>query len=352
MLDVDKLAAVMLEGTKALVAKETAPLLSKIADLEAQLAVKPRDGKDADPDVIRSMVDEAVAAIPAPQDGKSVSVDDVAPLIEEAVSKAVAALPAPKDGESVDPEDVREMVKAAVAEIPVPKDGVSVTVEDVAPSLQEFVERMASERFAAAVAELPKPKDGKDADPAALDALRADVKALQDKPAPKLMVDADGELILAQDGELQKLGRVRGKDGAGFKAAEIDSDGVLVLRKDDGEPVRVGVVKGSDGMGFDDLDVVYDGERGLTFTMTRGDVAKSFEVNMPLVIDRGVFKSGTTYAPGDATTFGGSLWIAKRETDARPETDDSWRLAVKRGRDGRDGKAPVPQGPVKAMGGK
>lgn len=300
MLDVDKLAAVMLEGTKALIAKETAPLLSKIAGLEAQLAVKPRDGKDADPDVIRSMVDEAVAAIPRPKDGDSVSVEDVAPLIEDAVSKAVSALPAPKDG-----------------------------------------------------------VDGKDADPEALDALKADnealraeVKALADKPAPKLMVDADGELILAQDGEMQKLGRVRGKDGSGFKAAEIDGDGVLVLRKDDGEPVRVGVVKGRDGMGFDDLDVAYDGERGLTFTMTRGDVAKSFEVNMPLVIDRGVFKSGTTYAPGDATTFGGSLWIAKRETDARPETDDSWRLAVKRGRDGRDGKAPVPQGPVKAMGGK
>ena len=46
-------------------------------------------------------VTKAVTAIPAPKDGepgKSVTLDDVAPLIEEAVAKSVKAIPAAKDG--------------------------------------------------------------------------------------------------------------------------------------------------------------------------------------------------------------------------------------------------------------
>jgi collagen type III alpha len=57
------------------------------------------------------------------------------------------------------------------------------------------------------------------------------------------------------------------------------------------------------------------------------------------VIDRGVYKAGETYEPGDAVTWGGSLWIAQKQTDAKPDTPESgFRLAVKRGRDGKDAK--------------
>lgn len=52
--------------------------------------------------------------------------------------------------------------------------------------------------------------------------------------------------------------------------------------------------------------------------------------------DRGVWREGE-YEKGDSVTFGGSVFIAQRDTNDRPETSDSWRLAVKRGRDGRDG---------------
>lgn len=55
-------------------------------------------GKDVDPEFVRSLVAEAMAEIPRPQDGKSITVDDVAPMIEEAVQRASLALPVPKDG--------------------------------------------------------------------------------------------------------------------------------------------------------------------------------------------------------------------------------------------------------------
>jgi hypothetical protein len=66
-------------------------------------------GKDATPPsdaelaaLIGPAVERAVAAIEKPQDGRSVTVDDLRPLVVETVSaslaEAVAAIPAPKDG--------------------------------------------------------------------------------------------------------------------------------------------------------------------------------------------------------------------------------------------------------------
>ncbi|MEP9243570.1 phage gp6-like head-tail connector protein, partial (plasmid) [Enterobacter hormaechei] len=76
---------------------------------------------------IGAMVSEAVAAIPVPQDGKSVTIDDVAPVLQELVSNAVAEIPVPKDGKDFDPamlkQAVEEAVSEAVAAIPVPQDG-------------------------------------------------------------------------------------------------------------------------------------------------------------------------------------------------------------------------------------
>ena len=50
----------------------------------------------------------------------------------------------------------------------------------------------------------------------------------------------------------------------------------------------------------------------------------------------GVWEEGKSYDRGAAVTRGGSLWIAKHATSARPGDPDpaarSWVLAVKRGR--------------------
>lgn len=63
-------------------------------------------------------------------------------------------------------------------------------------------------------------------------------------------------------------------------------------------------------------------------------------ISMAVVLDKGVFKADARYAPGDAVTWAGSVWIAQSRADGspygKPGTPASgWRLAVKAGRDAR-----------------
>lgn len=91
---------------------------------------------------------------------------------------------------------------------------------------------------------------------------------------------------------------------------------------------------GRDGVGFDDLEVEYDGKKTVTFRLTRGDVEKSFDLVLPIVLDAGIYKEGAAYQAGDGVTWGGSFWIAQKDTTSKPDSGD-WRLAVKRGRDAK-----------------
>lgn len=93
---------------------------------------------------------------------------------------------------------------------------------------------------------------------------------------------------------------------------------------------------GVDGVGFDDMAADYDGERTITLRFQRGEVTKTFSFDMPIVLDRGVWREGE-YKAGDGVTWGGSFWIAQKTTSSKPDGGKDWRLAVKRGRDG--GKA-------------
>jgi|SRR5690625_123433 len=86
-----------------------------------------------------------------------------------------------------------------------------------------------------------------------------------------------------------------------------------------------------------DLSLAEDG-RTVTVKMQAGETVLEKSLKIASVIDRGVYKSKTPYERGDAVTHGGSLWIA--QTDA-PEGapglgGKGWRLAVKKGRDGKD----------------
>jgi hypothetical protein len=173
------------------------------------------------------------------------------------------------------------------------------------------------------------------------------IEALESRPVPEKGEKGDpGESI-------------KGDTGVGVAGAVIDRSGVLVLTLSDGSTRDLGVVvgkdgldgkdgadgapgepgkDGSDGLGFDDLEIVHDGERSFAFKLVQGERAKEFPFTVPVVIDRGVYKAGETYAPGDGVTWGGSYWIAKSETDAKPDSGEGWRLAIKRGRDGKDAK--------------
>lgn len=76
--------------------------------------------------------------------------------------------------------------------------------------------------------------------------------------------------------------------------------------------------------------------RTVDFVFDDGTTRKEYALVFPVIKYRGVWKQGDDYFQGDTVTWGGSSWIAMRHTTSKPETDDSWRLAVKRGRDGRD----------------
>ncbi len=148
-----------------------------------------------------------------------------------------------------------------------------------------------------------------------IDALEKRVAELLDRPEPvsvkSALIDRENKLVLTfSNGDTKELGNVVG---------------------DDGKP-------GADGLGFDDLSVEYDGEKTVTLKFIRGEQSKEFPLVLPVVIDRGVFSEGKTYEPGDGVTWGGSFWIAQENTTEKPDSAKGWRLAVKKGRDGKDGK--------------
>ncbi len=65
-------------------------------------------------------MNDAVANIPQPADGKSLTPDDVRPMLEQMVKEAVSHIPVPRDGRDYDPDVLQKAVNDAVANIPQP----------------------------------------------------------------------------------------------------------------------------------------------------------------------------------------------------------------------------------------
>ncbi len=100
---------------------------------------------------------------------------------------------------------------------------------------------------------------------------------------------------------------------------------------------------GIDGLGFDDLMLEHDGSGLVYLHFVRGEQRKDFELRLPCFRDRGVYsEESKDYREGHGTTWGGSYFIAQKDNpQGRPGESDDWRLAVKRGRDGKDGIVPA-----------
>lgn len=92
------------------------PLIA--AEVEAKIAALPpgAPGKDADPTEMQRMVNEAVAALPPAPAGKDADPEQVAALVRETVESALASWERPQDGKSVTLDDVRPMIDGAVRE--------------------------------------------------------------------------------------------------------------------------------------------------------------------------------------------------------------------------------------------
>ena len=75
--------------------------------------------------------------------------------------------------------------------------------------------------------------------------------------------------------------------------------------------------------------------RTFTFALRCGERVVEKLIKVPFPMDCGVYRTGKAYETGDVVTFGGSQWIALKNTTTKPPSDD-WRLCVAKGRDGKD----------------
>jgi len=304
----------MVAIVRGFVERETHPLIAQIKALTDRLEqLESREPVSAAPDIaaIREVVAAEVKGLPVPQDGTSVTLEDVAPIIRAAVAEQVAALPAPRDGQDVDldaleraigerveaavaalppaqagkdadPELIEQLVgdhvDRAVAALPVPQDGTSVTLEDVAPVILaavaervaalppaqdgtsvtlEDVEPLIRDVVAEQVAALPPAAAGKDVDMEAVEReirerVEAAVSAL---PPPCDGVDADMDVLLRAVGERVEAAVAAipvAKDGIGLAGALINRDGNLVVTLTNGDHRDLGRVVGTDA----DMDVL------------------------------------------------------------------------------------------------
>jgi len=91
--------------------------------------------------------------------------------------------------------------------------------------------------------------------------------------------------------------------------------------------------------GVASLDAVLgDDLRTLSLDIRTSDgKAVSKSVNIPAVVDRGVFRESESYAKGDAVTWGGNYCIAQKDApQGKPGESEDWRIAVKKGDRGAD----------------
>jgi integrin beta 3 len=141
-----------------------------------------------------------------------------------------------------------------------------------------------------------------------------------------------------------------GKDGANGRDGNDGRDGqpgVPGVAGRDGAPGERGE-KGLDGAPGRDgtleaLRVEAVDERTWRLVRADGTPIDGATLAFTVPLYRGVYAAGTSYAKGDAVTFGGSLWIAREATSAKPgDGATAWQLAVKAGREGREGKPGAP----------
>lgn len=302
-MDLQEAFDIGFDAVKGYVDGALASFDKRIAAMEARELPVPKDGKDADPAMIRAMVSEAVAALPPAKDGRDADPATVAAMVAD----AVAALPKPKDGQdgrSVDLSEVAAIivseVDSAVAAIPKPKDGHSPSVEELSVAVEGAVQR--------AVAALPVPKDG--------------------EPGRDGKDGRDGN-----DGAPGKLPAVRAwSDAVHYEGAVVTHDGALYQAARD---------TGRAPPHEDWVCIVAAGRDGID--------GRSFSI-------RGTWAEAESYGALDVVALNGASFAARRDNPG-PCPGDGWQLIASQGKRGSPGENakglrgdPGPAGPgVKAV---
>lgn len=135
----------------------------------------------------------------------------------------------------------------------------------------------------------------------------------------------------------------------------IDRNGGLVATFTDGRMKNLGAVvgkNGADGVSFEDFELEYLADTHEVRISAKA-AGKTRELRYPAggLKPGGYWRDGAKAQAGECWTCGGSLWIAKHATTAKPDTgSDDWMLAARAGRDGergQRGKDATPEQPVK-----
>lgn len=340
------------------------------------------DGKDADAAAIVAEVLEKISGvldqIPVPKDG--------APG-KDADPKAITA-------------EVLKTVTEFLDQIPVPKDGKDADADAIAAKVQAALEAYVPTWVGCAVAALPVPQDGlpgeRGADGAAGNDGAPGVDGRDGKDGERGERGADGERgETGADGSIGKDGGA-GKDGAHGQNGVDGKDGAQGLPGDPGRDGREGKdgAPGRDALQIDILPAIDETRsypRG-TFAAHRGGIVRALRTtepvgddfvaagwavvipaaresvielngerllcikqvdpmfgrvvteqkfNLPVQLYRGVYSDEKTYDRGDTATWAGGQWHCNKDgTTDKPGMSDAWTLAVKRGRDGKDGGTP------------
>ena len=309
----------------------------------------PRDGKDADlaviqaevaaalaarePAIISQLATKALSAIEKPRDGidgTSVTVDEVRPLIDSAVTKAVEAI-APRV-----PVDVADLIDRSVAQavktisIEPGKDGTSVTVADVEPLIVATIETK--------MAALPRPTNGvdgtsvtvADVEPLIHDLVTKAVAATPPIGIADALLNHDGHLIVTlTNGQTRDVGSVMGRDAdmALLQKQVADFLATIPLPAP-GKDGRDGI-DGKDGLGFEDADLVFTEQQGWILRLARDGHVK--DLRLPTPWDAGPWRAGTKYPKGAEVIRRNSRWSARTDTYAEPgDGNPDWRLVMKR----------------------
>lgn len=243
---------------------------------------------------IKALEEKPAPEIPAPEKGDkgdkgdSITIDDIKPLIDDAIS--LIAIPEPVKGDAGDKGD----------------KGDSITLDDVKPIIEE------------ALSLIPPPQKGDNGD-------KGDKGDRGDKGDKgddgkdalgiEILPDIDEDKSYSRGEYATKSGglwRSHSKT-IGMRGWECIVDGLA------------------------DIDISFDGERNVTVKLVKSSgavVEKSF--TMPVMIDKGIYRDGETYLKGDVVSYGGSMWTAVKDSaDGRPAASDDWRITVRKGRDAK-----------------
>lgn len=318
----------ILQACARFVRRQLDPVLTRLGGIEERaLTIDKLQDSVQVRELVAGIVAAHVKSLPVPElpkardglDGKSITIDDVAPMLKRLVDEAVAAIPKPKDGEDGkkgDPGKNAEpvLVTDVVAEL--------IRCSDLHPVLDLLAAEAVSKHFEANP--LRHGKDGDNASPQMV--ATAVAEHLQANPIPaakdgrdgldlKDLFRADGGRLMAvlSDGTTRDLGVFVGKDG----------------------------INGKDGLSMADITRTYDGDTHEV--VERWTVAgEQKELRYPAggISPGGFWKEGTVARAAQAFTHDGHLWFAKRETRVKPsiEAKDDWQLAARKGRDGKDGR--------------